>query len=361
MPTSMPEMTVSVAEHRRFVMDILAAAGCAPSDAELIAGNLLWADLRGRHTNGLIRLSILAKRLVRGLISSPATMSWDVISAAAYRLDAGNGFGQVAGYQAMAKAIELSSDQGVGLVTVRRSNHYGTASYYCAQAAGAGCLGFTFTNAFPKVAPYGGRRAVLGTNPIAFGCPTKRGMPILVDLSTSAISGAEVRSLNVGVGGGRLASGVALDANGNPTDDPAAVSSGCLLPAAGPKGFGLALMVEILSGILAGAAVGHEVGSLFHTWDRPINVGHAFVAVKINSFMSMETFLERLETLLNWISDCPLQNENEPIRFPGEVRGQYAASYLKNGIPIDAGTTEAMNCLAKEFKVKRLLNLRDGS
>jgi len=164
--------TIAPEAHRRFVRDVLAAAGAASGDADAVADGLLWADLRARPAQGLLRLRILVRRLARKLIRSPAPMAWTAIAPAAHRLDAAYGFGHVAGRLAMARAVELASAEGIGLVAVRRSLHYGAAGYYCALAADAGYLGFTCSNAFPKVAPFGGTRAVLGTNPLAFGCPT---------------------------------------------------------------------------------------------------------------------------------------------------------------------------------------------
>jgi LDH2 family malate/lactate/ureidoglycolate dehydrogenase len=346
-------ITISKEELKEFAVKLLLAAKCSSEDAETVSESLVWADLRGRDEYGVsTRLPNLVQRLVRGLIHSPAAMSWMPTAPAAYVLDAGHGFGQVAGRLAMDKAIELSQNQGIGLVAVRQSNHFGAASHYCARAAEAGCIGLTCTNAFPKVAPFGGRRPVLGTNPLAFGCPTASGVPVLVDVSTAAYAGSSLRKSSAA--GGRLPPGVALDANGQPTTEPSAAAEGCLLPAAGPKGFSLALMVEILSGILTGAAMGREVGSLFYTWDRPVNVGHLFIAIHIEHFMPRMVFEDRLKTLLGWVAECPRQHETEAIRFPGELRGQYAALYERDGIPLEEKAVQLLNRLADEFKVRRL-------
>lgn len=346
-------ITLAKEELKEFVVQLLIAAKSSSEDAEIVSESLVWADLRGRDEYGAsTRLPNMIQRLLRGLIHSPSVMTWTPIAPSAYLLDAGHGFGQVAARLAMDKAIDLCQNQGIGLVAVQHSNHFGAASYYCARAAEAGCIGFTFTNAFPKVAPFGGSRPVLGTNPLAFGCPTALGVPVLVDLSTAAYAGSSLRKTSTA--GGQLPPGVALDANGQPTTEPAAASQGCLLPAAGPKGFGLALMVEILSGLLTGAAIGREVGSLFFTWDRPVNIGHLFIAINIEHFMPKKVFLDRLQTLLGWVAECPRQHETEAIRFPGELRGQYATLYERNGIPLDERAVQALNRLADEFKVNRL-------
>jgi LDH2 family malate/lactate/ureidoglycolate dehydrogenase len=310
---------------------------------------MLWADLRGRHTQGLTRLPNFVERLSKGLIRSPAAMVWQEVGPAAALLDAGHGLGHVAGRRAILRAVELACVQGVGLVAVRHSNHFGAASYYCALAAEAGCLSFNYTNAFPKVAPYGGRKPILGTNPIAFGCPTRGAGPLLVDLSTGALSGGEARS--TGDKGERLPPGVALDAEGRPTQDPAALKVGCLLPVGGARGFALGLMVEVLSGVLTGAAVGKEVGSLFSTWDRPVNVGHLFIAVHIERFLPLSEFLDRLDRLLTWIAATPPQEGFEAVRIPGDIRVQLAEKYMREGIPVAQESVDPLMQLARRFNL----------
>jgi len=337
--------------HRRFVREVLRAVGAAPGDADAVADGLLWADLRARPAQGLLRLPILVRRVTRKLIRSPAPMAWTAVAPAAHSLDAAYGFGHVAGRLGMTRALELAGAEGIGLVAVRRSLHYGAAGYYCALAADAGFLGFTCSNAFPKVAPFGGTRAVLGTNPLAFGCPTPSGAPLLVDLATSTLAGSDVRTIHGARG--RLPAGSALDSAGKPTDDPEAAAGGCLLPAAGPKGFGLGLMVEILSGVLAGAGVGREVGSLFSTWDRSIDAGHVFVAIDLERFVPRQTFLTRVGQLLNWVRTAPPVEGGDAIRYPGEIRACYAAAYGRDGIPCDEAMQRVIDELTGEVGVAR--------
>jgi len=335
--------------HTRFVVNVLRATGASSEDSEVVAEGMLWADLRGRHTQGLTRLPNFVERLSKGLIHSPAAMVWQEVGPAVALLNAGHSLGHVAGRLAILRAVELAHAQGVGLVAVRHSNHFGAGGYYCALAAEAGCLSFNYTNAFPKVAPHGGRKPVLGTNPIAFGCPTRGAGPLLVDLSTGALSGGEARS--TGDKGGQLPPGVALDAEGRPTRDPAALKVGCLLPVGGARGFALGLMVEVLSGVLTGSAVGKEVGSLFSTWDRPVDVGHLFIAVHIERFLPLSEFLDRLDRLLNWIAATPPQEGFEAVRIPGEIRVQLAEKYMREGIPVAQESVVPLMQLAQRFNL----------
>lgn len=341
--------TVTASEHLRFMRSVLTASGASPADALTVAEGLLWADQRGRQGQGLLRLPILVRRMAQGLIRSPAPMDWTHLGPAAARLNAADGFGHVAGRAGMARAIDLAKSQAIGLVAVRRSIHYGAAAYYCAQAAEAGCIGLTVTNAFAKVAPFGGTQPVLGTNPLAFGCPTASGAPVLVDLATSEVAGSEVRLADGA--DAALPPGAALDASGKPTRDPGATS--CLLPAAGHKGFALGLMVEILSGVLTGASFGKDVGSLFHTWDRPVDVGHIFIAIDIARLMPMDVFLHRLGALLDGVKQSPSQEGAEPIRIPGELRARYAQEYAKQGIPLSPAMARVRDELAAELNLEK--------
>jgi len=333
-------VVMSEPDLRQFAADLLVASGSSREDAERVAGSLVWADLRGRHQQGVFRIPVLARMLKNGIITSPTTMTFAPLGPTMARLDAGNGFGQIAGELAMRKAVSFAETLGLGLVAVKGSNHYGAASYFCSIAAEAGFLGMTFTNATPKVAPYGGTKAIFGTNPVAFGCPTSSGRPILVDFSTSSIAGSTIRNLNEK--GGKLPEGVALDKNGLPTTDPAALATGSLLPTAGPKGFGLGLMVEIFCGILAGAGMSHEVGPFYSTWKRSVNSGHLFMAINIGMLQPMNEYLTRVDGLLQEIKSSPRQEGVEEILYPGEIRSRYAEQYLRDGIPLTEETVRLL-------------------
>lgn len=345
----MTTVTVTKSVLEAFAAEILRAARCSSDDAGLVARNLVWADLHGREPQGVFRLSVLVDMIEHGLVTSPARMEWVERAAVIRHLDAGNGFGQIAGEMAMVSAVDIAKKFGIGMVTVNRSNHYGAASYYCALAADAGCFGMTTCNATPKVAPLGGTRAIFGTNPIAMGCPTPSGVPILVDFSTSSIAGSTIRALKER--GGDLPEGVALDKDGRPTTDPKALSTGSLLSAAGPKGYGLGIMVEILSGILSDAGMSYEVGPFYQTWSRQVNSGHTFMAMHIGSFQPMETYLRRVGDLLETVKSSPLQENYSEILFPGEIRGRYAEQYLRNGIPLSHETAAVLEKISSKLGV----------
>ncbi|MBI5470766.1 MAG: Ldh family oxidoreductase [Ignavibacteriae bacterium] len=329
-----------------FATKLLQAVAVPPDEARAVATALVWSDLRARFPQGVSRLPVFIQRVQRQLITTPARLGWTTVAPAAAMLDAQNAFGHIAGSAAMRKAIELAKQNGIGAVTVSHSNLYGAAAYFVSLAADERCIGFTCTNAVAKVAPYGGMRAVFGTNPLAFGCPTSSGVPILIDLSTSALAGSVAR--NLGETGGSLPEGVALNKNGFPTTNPADLSQGCLLPAAGPKGFGLGMMVDILCGVLSGAAMSHEVGSMYNTWDKPVNTGHFCGAIDIGKFQNVDAFLQRIDAMIEWVRAAGPDGE---VRFPGEIRGEHAAMYARTGIPLPPETVKPLEKLAHELTV----------
>ncbi|MHC4958261.1 MAG: Ldh family oxidoreductase [Planctomycetota bacterium] len=300
----------------RFARDVLVAAGASEDDAAQVAETLLWCDRCGKKTQGLSRLPILVRRLRAGAITTPAPMSLEKTAATTARLDAANGFGSVAGRRAMDEAVAMAREHGVGVCAIRHSNHYGASGFYAARAADAGMIGFSCSNALPKVAPHGGTKAALGTNPLGFACPRREGPPIVVDFATSASAGSTIRwALRNGL---QLPPETALDKDGAATLDPAAVEAGgVLLPAAGPKGFGLALMIEVLSGVLTGAAVASSLGSTMKDLDRPVDCGQLCLAIDVARFVGRDEFLQRLETLVDSIQGIAPREGFETVRVPG--------------------------------------------
>jgi LDH2 family malate/lactate/ureidoglycolate dehydrogenase len=310
---------VPVGELRRFGLKLTTAAGVPPLEADALIDALMWCELRGHQTQGFYLLPVLLKRLRLGLLRSPSAMEWRQTAASTGTLDARHGFGQVAGRLAMIHAIGLARETGAGVVAVKDSNHFGAAGYYAVQAAEQGLLGFVYSNSMPKVAPHGGRSRLLGTNPFAFACPRRNGPPVVIDLATGASAGSLVshaRRL-----GQPLPEGIALDSAGNPTTDPNEVDGGgCLLPSGGAKGYCLGLLVEILSGVMTGAAVAPGVGSLFRDLDRETRCGHLCVALDIARFLPPELFADRLDGLLTALRAVEPREGFDAVRIPGDGR-----------------------------------------
>ncbi len=314
---------------RLFVERALTAAGVPAVDAAVVAASLVDAEATGQTGHGLIRFPFVLQRLRDGLIN--ASPDFEVVhdSAALAVLDANNGLGPVAGDKAMRIAADKSRAAGAGVCVVRGSNHLGAMGFYVAAAADEGLIALALTNTPPAMAPPGGVSAMLGTNPIACAFPTSDG-PLVIDLATSQV--ARGRVLKAARAGERIPDGWALDADGRPTTDPAAAIAGSLVPLGGAKGFALALMVEALTGVLAAAAVGPEVGGTYVNNTTPSNVGHLFLAIDPEA--TGPGFDARMGALLTRLRSTRAGDSTEGVRLPGDRRRMQLVTHRAGGVDI---------------------------
>ncbi|KAF0676942.1 Ldh family oxidoreductase [Profundibacterium mesophilum] len=328
-----------------FARRVLKASGVDATQTETVSENLIWNDLAGRTNHGVERLDILAERAKAGLIRCPARMRFTRLAPAIHRLDADDGFGQHAGRLASEHAITCARREGIGVVGVRDSNFFGTGARFAAMISEAGMIGVVLSNSFPKVAPHGGIAPVLGTNPLAFAAP-RAGGDLILDMSTAALAGSTLRAHQDS--GHTLPEGLVIDREGAPVTDPFRAQAGTLLPAAGPKGFGLALMVEILAGVLTGAGVGDGVGSIYKDFERSGKSGHFIVAIDIARWMSREHFEGRLSALCTQILAAGTEGA---VRLPGELRWHHRAENLQGGIPISGEVLRKLEQLGDALQI----------
>jgi LDH2 family malate/lactate/ureidoglycolate dehydrogenase len=338
---------IDVRTFRHTIWQLLTAGGVDAAQAQSVGDNLSWCDLVGRRNHGVERLPILLERVAEGGIAAPCSMSVTRLAANVANLDAGNGFGHHAGRLAIDHACELAAQHGVGAVGVHNSNFFGAAGYYVNRAAERAMVGLALSNSFPKVAAVGGLLPVLGTKPVAFGAPRRDGRAVLIDMSTAAVAGSTVReAMDRGV---CLAEGIALDANGSPLTDPARVSEGTLLPAAGAKGFGLAIVVEILSSVLTGAAIAGHVGSMYKHVSKAGGNGHFFLAFDIARWMPLADWYDRMDALcLALIASGPPGS----VRIPGDSRWAEYDRSLAKGVLLEDRTLARTEALARSLGVE---------
>lgn len=333
----------------RFVETLLRHAGVDPLEAASMAPVFVWTDMIGRHLHGVNRLPALIKRFKLGLINSPCNARFEHQAPAFARLEGNNGFGQYLGHVAMHEAITLARTHGIGAVGVRGSNHFGAGAYYVNLAASQNQLGIALSNSVPKVAPHGGAKAVLGTNPFAFGAPAQNGHAILADFSTSAIPGSKV--LEAIAEKKKLPEGLVVDETGASLVDPQHLGHGAILPFGGAKGFCVGLMVEILSGVLTGAGVSHGVASMYEDFTRPSNSGHFFLAINIAVLMPLADYYERLAQLVALLKAAGKVGVAEEVLIPGETRWRTFAEQQNEGVNIDQKTAASLTTLAQECDV----------
>lgn len=342
-----------------FVVEVLRKVGVPSADARTVADVLIVADLRGKGSHGVARLPRYVNGIREGKIE-PADRSKVVRETATTALlDAGNSLGQVVGKRAMALAIEKARRSGVGLVAVRNSNHYGIAGYYALMALEHGMIGLSMTNSFPLVVPTFARMAILGTNPIALAAPTDRETPFVLDMATSVVPRGKLEVYNRDRK--PLPKGWAVDAEGHGTTDAAKVlddlanrRGGGILPLGGEgedfgghKGYGLALLVDLLCGTLSGAATGPDA----YAKQSEANLGHLFLAISIDAFRPAAEFRQDLDHLLRQIKESPKAAGHDRIFTHGEKAAAATRSLSAKGIPLGPKVVESLRKIGESVGV----------
>ena len=336
---------------RRFAQDLLCAAGAERAEAQVLAEILVWCDCIGRPAQGVWRLPILTRRLTNGVIKSPCRPIFEQRAGAVGILDGDGGIGHYVAQYAMGKAIELARLEGIGAVAVRNSNFLGACAYYVEQAAKEDMVGLAFSNSFPKVAAHGGTKPVLGTNPLAFSAPRQNGHSILLDMATSAVAGSTVRMS--GEQGLELPEGWAVGHTGDATVEPQGIPQNVLSSFGGAKGFGLALMVELLCGVVSGAGIGKGVRSMYEDFTASGDNGHFMLAIDISRFMDFKEYCQRVEWLIQQVKASTSETSGTVVRIPGESRWQALHEATVRGVELETRTRAALDVLARNYLVER--------
>ncbi len=324
-------------------------AGLSAEDAAILADCLIDADVHGVGTHGISRLNIYVRRMQKGLINPRAELKIESRRPAVLSVDAGNGLGQSQAVKTLDRLMPLARQFGIASATIRHSQHFGTLSYYCNQAAAADMILLAMTNCEPSMSPEGACEAFFGTNPIGVSFPTGKGFPLRIDMATSIVARGNVIAAQKA--GREIPEGWALDVEGQPTTDAAAALAGTIRAMAGHKGSALALMGEVFSGVLSGAAVGNEIGSMYKHMDRPQNVGHFFCLFNVSAFMDVAEMKTRLDAMIDRIKACRPRPGVEEIIVPGEGAHRRAEKNRRLGIIIGQETIKELQALATEYQI----------
>ena len=343
---------VSAEAAEAFTKQLMLAHGLPELDAEIVAHCLVSADLRGVDTHGIARLPVYLDRVRRGLINAKPNLEPERVTPVAATLDGQDGFGFVVGTRAMREAIDMAREFGIGVVSVRRSTQFGMAASYVTQALDAGLISLVFSNASPAMPPWGGKDGLLGTNPFCVGAPGGTLPPFLLDMSPAVAARGKVRRAQRR--GETIPLGYALDAEGRPTTDPTAALGGVVLPIGEHKGSGLSLFMDIFGGVISGAAFAGNVGDQYKAFDRPQDVGHFFLAMKPNLFVTEEDYRARMDTLVERVRGVPKAQGFDEILIPGEPEARLEAKHRKSGIPYSPHDLAPLNDEAEKAKVQRL-------
>jgi LDH2 family malate/lactate/ureidoglycolate dehydrogenase len=327
---------------------LLKTAGVPGDQAAVIAEVVVEADLRGIESHGVLRLPGYIRKVQAGTMTARTETRPLREMCATLLLDAQHGFGQIAGVEAMGEAMSRAQKYGTGLVGVRSSGHFGIAAYYAMMALPRKMIGLISANAAPSMAAWGGLMPLLGTNPVCVAIPTGGDVDIVLDMASSVVARGKIRlAVNKGE---RIPLGWALDAQGFPTEDPAAALNGTLAPIGGPKGYGLALVVDVLAGVLTGSSFGSRVAS---TDDLQSNVSAGFVAqaVDIAAFADPARFEKDMQSMVAEIRNSPRAPGVERIYLPGEIEWLRKQERLELGIPVADSLLDMLDQLAVDLDV----------
>jgi ureidoglycolate dehydrogenase (NAD+) len=332
----MSTVTIPHEEAEKLVVQKLTAAGVKSKDAEKVAEILVHADLRNVNSHGVLRTEHYINRLNAGGINPEATIQFNKTGPVTGVVDGDDGFGHVIGDVAMKQAIEMAKESGIGMVTAINSSHCGALSYFVEKAAEENLIGIAMTHTDKIVVPFGGREAFLGTNPIAYGVPAKKNKPFILDMATSNVAFGKI--LQFREEGKEIPNGWGVDENGATVNDPEKVVS--LLPFGGPKGYGLSMIVDIFSGLLAGAAFGPHVSKMYGDLDKKRKLGHYFCAINPAFFTDVDAFLENMDQMMDEIRQVPPAQGFSSVLVPGEIEQMNEEKNLQNGITIAATVHE---------------------
>jgi LDH2 family malate/lactate/ureidoglycolate dehydrogenase len=345
---------VNWSEAVEFAAEAFAATGVPAADARKAGEALVDADLHGTVTHGLKNLRMYVQAILDTHINPRANMREIGGAKAARVISADNGLGHVAGHVGMQRAIELAKEYGVGTAFVRDSNHYGASGYWARLALKHNMIGFAFTTASPRVAPWGGKQGIVGNNPPAWALPSREVQP------SDELSAADAESLFLDmalsvVAGNRLdifrrrnepiPAGWALDSDGEPTTDPfAANAGGTYAPLGDYKGSGMAIVLAAITCFLSGAAFDDK---------RPSRGGtnHWFAAYDIAQFVSPSDFAGEVRGVRERVQSNPPRKGFERVYAPGDLENENARNYARDGIPIEQFTLDELEWVAEHTGV----------
>jgi LDH2 family malate/lactate/ureidoglycolate dehydrogenase len=339
---------ISVEDARAFCLDVYRQLDVPEDENTQLTDSILDASLRGVDTHGILLNHIYAQRIRSGQMIPGQHLKIDKETSTTALGNACQGLGQVTSTEGMHIAMNKARDHGLGAVTIYNQSHNGALAYYIRMATDQNLIGLMFGNSTPRVAPFGGRSGLHGTNPIAFGIPGGKHPAMICDFATSASGGAIRQAVEDGVT--NLPEGLALDPEGHPTTDPKSAFNGWLLPKGGTMGYGLALLADVLVGGLSGSNCGPDVPPV-QDLDSPYACGSFMLVIDPDAFVGLDQFLARVAFLIESAQAIEPAEGFDRVRVPGE-RGEEEKSHRgKVGIPMQRKSWDQMILALEACKI----------
>jgi LDH2 family malate/lactate/ureidoglycolate dehydrogenase len=343
-----------------FVARLFQAVGVPPEAAATVADGLVEADLEGVPSHGVMLVDMYIDRLRQGSVSRNAQATVVSERNGAVVLDAGHALGQLTGRQAMSIAVDKARQFSAGMVAVRHGFHFGTAGRYARQAADAGCIGIAMCNTRPLMPAPGGAEPVVGNNPLAIALPAAGGFPIVLDMATSEAAMGKIRM--AAKANEPIPPNWAVTRQGIATTDPVEAIAGMLLPSGGPKGFGLAFVIDLICGLLSGGASGAAVRPLYGDFGVPYDCSHFFMAIDPAHFSGIDAFRQGAAAAAARVRTAARAPGSERLFTPGEPEWQRRQD-ADGTVRLDGAVVAMLNRFARELDVRvpREIAIREAS
>jgi len=330
MSTEEKMIRVSGEQLHGLIKNKLVAAGLKDEQAEETAHHLVYADLCGIHSHGAVRVEYYAERINKGGINVEPELNFEATGPSTAIFHGDNTQGHYAANEALEPAIQMAKESGVAVVGVSKVGHTGTLSYYVRKIAEANLIGISMCQSDPMVVPYGGAERYYGTNPIAFGVPSAGEDPLIFDMATTVQAWGKI--LDARSKGKLIPDTWAVDKDGAPTTDPNEVNG--LLPIAGPKGYGLMMMVDILSGVLLGLPFGKDVSSMYHNLHEGRNLGQIYILIDPERFVGLKPFQESITRTMKELNAIKPAAGFDHVQYPGQGSHERYLKNLEEGVDI---------------------------
>ena len=340
------EVRVGWEDLSRFTRDVFARAGLPPEDAETEAAVLIWANLHGVDSHGVLRIPLYMEWIDTGLMNPRPDIRIAKETPATLLVDADFAFGPVVTTMVMRRVMGKAREVGLGWGFIRDTTHQGAMAYYSLMAAQEGMVGIAIVCSPPNMAPHGARAAGLHNSPISIAVPAKEHAPLVLDMATSIAAGGKIAlAVDKGI---PVPDGWALDNDGNPTTDPSLAT--ILMPFGGPKGSGLAMMFECLTSLMVGNPM-LQPGEEARKSIRRGMQNSVVAAIDIGTFTDVEAYKKNVDSLIDGIKALPRAKGTEEIFVPGEPESRVYQERSRNGIPLPEGTVNNLRSVAKRFGV----------
>lgn len=347
----MDNKNIKLEDLKDFCRKVLIKEGMREEDAKITAEVLSETDGYGTHSHGTKNLHNYIRKMRAGGMN--ITGSHEVITEGpSYTLiDANSSIGMVPAYKSMKLAIEKAKANGIACSVIRNASHFGAAGFYANMASKENLIGLVFSNVDTNMTIPGAKGKVMGNNPLAYSVPAGKYQPLFLDIAMSTV--ASLKVVQARKDGKSIPDTWITDEDGLPTTDPSRYPDvGAMQPMAAHKGYGLALMVEILTGVLSGGGFMSDVPSWLFNMEEKNNVSHMFIVIDVAKFMEPSLFNNRVESMIEYLHSTPKAKGTERIYYPGEIEWGKYNSAVENGLVLPKDVEESLKGLQEEFDIK---------